>query len=145
MTTLERVSFDTVSIIAAIIADHPNHARAVIWLQKAQRKEIVGLISAHSIAETYNVLTGGLKVKPVLALQLLEQSVLSTLEVVPLTEADYLALVKHLVGLNISGGKIYDGLIAYAAWKAGTDYLLIYNKKHFDAIYPTHTAQIIEP
>ncbi len=145
MTSSEKVLFDTVSVIAAIIADHPNHARAVVWLQRAQRQEIVGLISAHSIAETYNVLTGGLKVQPAIALQLLEQSVLATLEVVPLTEADYHALVKHLVGLNISGGKIYDGLIAYAAWKAEANYLLTYNKKHFDAIYPTYAAQIIEP
>ena len=145
MITLEKVAFDTVSIIAAIIADHPNHARAVIWLQRVQREEIVGIISAHSIAETYNVLTGGLKVQPALALKLLEQNVLATFNVIPLTETDYHAVVQHLVSMNIGGGKIYDGLIAFAAWKAEADLLLTYNKKHFDAIYPTHADKIVEP
>jgi predicted nucleic acid-binding protein len=56
---------------------------------------------------------------------------LQYLEVVPLTLNHYQAAIAQMVALQISGGGIFDALIAQAAIGAQVDALLTLNPKHF--------------
>jgi predicted nucleic acid-binding protein len=52
-----KILFDTNVIVAGTVEDHPDHHICVPWLRKAQKIEITGYLSTHSIAELYAVMT----------------------------------------------------------------------------------------
>jgi predicted nucleic acid-binding protein len=47
--------------------------------------------------------------------------------------------------LELSGGAVYDSLIARAAEKAGADRLLTLNPAHFHRVWPEGAAAILPP
>jgi predicted nucleic acid-binding protein len=52
-----KVLFDTSVLVAAFEVSHPRHGVCLLWLQRAQEKEIDGYLSTHTFAELYSVLT----------------------------------------------------------------------------------------
>ena len=138
---------DTSTLVAALVEGHEAHDRAFPWLQRAHRREIEGLV-AYTLAELYAILTR-LPVKPRLSAartwQIIQQDVLTPLEVVALSSEDYRAVLAHLSQEEIVGGVVYDALIAQAALKAGVDVLVTFNPKDFLRTYPDLTAQILTP
>ena len=125
--------FDTSILVAALVADHPQHFYCFPWLQRVKSGEIIGVVSTHSLAELYSVLTRSplpQPIKPKLAERLLAEN-LKTFEKVSLTAEDYQTTINLMVKLNIPGGAIYDALIAQAAIKSNVDILLTLNPKHF--------------
>jgi len=90
-------------------------------------------VNSHTLAETYSVLTRlppNFCAKPADALTLIQRN-LTPLEVITLSAQDYLETVKWMVQLGITGGGIYDTLIAKTALKAQVDGLLTLNGKDF--------------
>lgn len=143
-----KVLFDTSVLVAAMIESHPAHERALPWLQKSKRKEIAAVVAAHSLAELYAILTRlPLKppISPVIAWQMIRENVLAVLEVIPLSESDYHAVLDHLSQRGITGGVTYAALIAYAALKAQVDQLLTLNERDFRRVYPLLSEQIVAP
>ena len=131
-----------------MLESHPAHQRALPWLQRAKRKEIVAVVAAHSLAELYAILTRlPLKppIPPSMAWQMIQENVLAIFEVIPLSESDYRAVLEHLAQTGITGGVTYDALIAYAAIKAQVDQLLTLNEKDFRRVYPSLSEQIVAP
>lgn len=125
--------FDTSILVAALIADHPKHSCCLPWLHKVKSGELIGVISTHTLAELYSVLTRSplpQPIKPKLAQQLLTEN-LKSFENVSLSAEDYQATINRIVNLNLPGGAIYDALIAQAAIKSNVDILLTLNPKHF--------------
>jgi predicted nucleic acid-binding protein len=140
-----KVLLDTNVLVAALVREHAHHGDAVPWLQRITRGELAGAVSAHSLAEVYTILTRALKTPTKVALQLIETNIVGHLEIVVLDGEDYHRLLKHCVNLNVSGPKVYDALIGWAAWKANADYLVTKNKKDFDVLYPGSEHRIIDP
>jgi predicted nucleic acid-binding protein len=58
-----KVFLDTSILVAAFVEGHPYHTQALPWVQRAKRREIQGVIAAHTLAELYAVLTA-LPVRP---------------------------------------------------------------------------------
>ena len=85
------------------------------------------------------------RISPRVALQLIQQNVLSVCETVALSDEDYKAVITHLSEASISGGVTYDALILYAALKAEVDQVLTLNEKDFRRIYPELTDKISSP
>lgn len=113
-----RVLLDTSVLIAAMVVTHPAHQRAFVWLQRVSRGPDRGLVAAHSLAELYTNLTrptAGLSIEPQNAYQLIKSNIIDVLEVVVLSEADYMATIEHLANLGIIGAATYDALILQAA------------------------------
>lgn len=139
---------DTSTLVAALVEGHEAHDRAFPWLERAYRREIEGMVAAHTLAELYAILTR-LPVKPRLSAarswQIIQQDILTSLEVVALSSEDYRAVLAHLSQEEIVGGVVYDALIAQAALKAGVDVLVTLNPKDFLRTYPGLTAQICTP
>lgn len=140
-----KVLFDTSILVAAILEDHPQHSKSLPWLQRVQVEEIQGFVSTHTLAELYAVLTRlprSPRINPMLAQRLLGEN-LNKFFTVVLTAEDYQATLARMVRLNLSGGIIYDALIAQAAVKANVDVLLTLNPNDFTR-FGEDVAQLIQ-
>ena len=105
---------DTSTAIALVVEDHEAHAVALAAL-KGRRLGLAG----HAWFETYSVLTrlpSGLRRSPEDALRLLNRNFPATRF---LGEEGASLLGRELARLGISGGAIYDALIAAAARQHG--------------------------
>lgn len=54
---IAKVLFDTSVLVAALVKPHPAHTRAFPWLKKAKSGELTMIVSSHTLAEIYAVLT----------------------------------------------------------------------------------------
>ncbi len=140
--------FDTSFFVAALLETHPMHARAFPYLEQVRNGHITGYVAAHSLAELYAILTAlptHPRISPTLASQLIEHDVIKIFDVIPLSAADYLAVIKHLAQEDIRGGVTYDALILFAAMQANVDQVMTLNAKDFRRIYPAFAQNITTP
>lgn len=143
-----RILFDTSMLVAAVVEGHPAHAVAFPWLQRVKARTDVGVVTAHSLAEMYAVLTR-LPVRPAIppaiAQRIIAINILDTCEVVALTAADYTALLGHVAGQGVIGGAVYDALLLHAAWRANVDRVVTLNARDFRRVYPALADRIVSP
>jgi predicted nucleic acid-binding protein len=143
-----KVLFDTSVLVAAIIQDHPMHARALPWLKRARAKEFSFLVSTHSLAELYSVLsTLPLKprISPGTAWRLVHENVETIAKSISLDSADYAWIIKQLSDQGLSGGVVYDALIARTAQNARATHLLTLNAHDFKRLWPEIQSLITTP
>jgi predicted nucleic acid-binding protein len=123
--------FDTTILVAAVLEEHEHHESSFSALSTARPSS--AFCAAHNLAETYATLTrypGKQRLSPdqaLLALDVYE----NRLAVVSLDSREYLAAIRKFAALEITGGTIYDGLIAACALKAKADVLYTWNTAHF--------------
>ena len=143
-----KVFFDTSVLVAAIVESHPMHPRAFVWLKRAKSSEIQFVTAGHVVAELYAVLTS-LPVKPRIspgtAWRLTHENVATVADIITLGVADYRATIKRLSERGVTGGAVYDGLIAAAAAKAGAERLLTLNARDFARVWPEASEIIAVP
>lgn len=143
-----KILLDTSVLVAAMVEAHPAHEKSLPWLQRIKKGSDSGLVSAHSIAELYAILTT-LPMKPristTVAFDLIQRNIFDLCEVLPLSAGDYGAIIKHLSENEIAGGVIYDAVILYAAIKGKADRVVTLNESDFRRIYPQMVDQIISP
>ncbi len=141
-----RALLDTSVLVAAFIEGHPAHAQALPWLQRAKDHKIEGVVAAHSLVELYAVLTT-LPVRPRLspaaAWRLIQENLLADFEIVTLSKADYQKALQTLAQGQLSGGVVYDALIAYAAEKAHVDHLVTLNPEDFRRAWPAIAGRVL--
>ena len=143
-----KVLFDTSVMVAAIVQAHPGHVRALPWLAGAKSGEHECLISSHSLMELYAVLTSlplHPRISPDLAHRLILENIGSAIEVVELSATDYRSVLDGVKALGLTGGIVYDALIAFAARKAKVDRLLTLNVSDFKRVWPEGADRIIAP
>jgi len=142
-----KVCCDSNVLIAAFLRQHVFHERARRVLERVRSGADHGIISAHSVAEVYAVLTrlpGADRVPALAVQQLLEANVGTVFETVALTAREYHSLVKRLASAGIVGGMIYDAIVLTAATKAGADRLYTFNTRHFGALNSPELKLTIE-
>lgn len=143
-----RTLFDTSVLVAAFIEGHPKHERALPWLSKAKAQEFECVISSHTLAELYAVLTT-LPVKPRIspnvAWRLLHENIEGVVKTISLSPTEYKAAIKKASESGLSGGIIYDALIAKVAEKAKVERLLTLNLKHFRRVWEGKKEALVEP
>ena len=141
-----RIMFDTSVLVAAVVEGHAAHAAAFRRLQRVKDKVDSGVVAAHSLAETYSILTR-LPIRPIIppdmAREIITVNIVDICEVVALSAADYVALLRHLASLKIVGGAVYDALLLHVARLSGVDQVLTLNAKDFRRVYPALTDKII--
>jgi predicted nucleic acid-binding protein len=143
-----KLFLDTSVLVAAMVEAHPEHERALPWLQRIQDSSDTGAISTHSLAEVYSILTTlpvRPRITPAAARRLITHNLLGTFEVVSLSESDYAAIIDHLAGLGIAGGATYDAVILHAAAKSNVDQVVTLNERDFRRVYPALADKIIAP
>jgi len=143
-----KILLDTSVLVAALVEPHPQHHRALPWLAKAKAEKFELVISSHTIAELYAVLSTlpvSPRITPGLAWRLINESVTPAATMVSLTSSEYLTAVKDMSDLGLSGGAIYDALIVKAAQKANADRILTFNVVDFRRIWPEGAVRIAPP
>jgi predicted nucleic acid-binding protein len=126
--------FDTTVLVAALLPDHPHHARSFPAFASATRKQAA--CAAHSLAEAYSTFTRypGKERMSSEAASLVLQGIEDRFTLVWLDGAEYCAAIRRMAQLGIVGGAVYDGLVAACALKAGADHLYTWNVRHFDLL-----------
>ncbi len=128
-----KVLFDTSVLVPAIVTSHPQHTVCWQWLEDARSGQLQGVVSTHTLAELYSVLTR-LPYRPVIRPAIAQRHIrenLQDFEKVGLAPIDYDAAIDRMTALDLPGGGIFDALIAQAALKVEVDVLLTLNPKHF--------------
>lgn len=128
-----KIFFDTSALVAALVIQHPSHKACLPRLLRVQAGHDNGLVSTHSLAELYSVLTRlpyRPQIRPDEAQRLMIEN-LSIFEKIQLDQGDYEGAIAQMVERDLPGGGIFDALIAQAMIKSDADVLLTLNPKHF--------------
>ena len=134
-----KILFDTSVIIAGLVEAHPMHKKAFPWLKQAKANMFELIVASHTIAELYTVLSTlpiKPRITPLVAWKLINENIEPHSKIISLAAADYKAVVRQMSELGLSGGIIYDALIAKAAQKSKVERLLTLNIDHFNRVWP---------
>lgn len=134
-----KILFDTSIIVAALVENHPMHEKALPLFQQARAKEFDLVIASHTLAELYAVLSTlpiRPRITPSIAWRLIHENIDTLATIVSLSPSEYRATIKEVSELGLSGGIIYDALIAKVAQKTKVDRLLTLNIEHFKRVWP---------
>lgn len=125
---------DTNVLVAACVLDHEHHARAHPVVQAVHEGKTEGFVSAHSLLETYSILTRLPRVPRISAPQasaLIADNVVGHFSIVALTGKEYSDLSLKLGRDGIVGGRSYDLLHLTCAEKCGADKIFTFNVHDF--------------
>jgi len=139
---------DTSILVAALVRSHPRHAEARAWLAQGLAGEVALVLAAHSLAELHAVLTTlpvRPRISPETASRLRDENLPEETEIVALGWDDYLAVLARVTHLGLSGGVVYDALIAHAAEKAEVDRLVTLNRRDFQRVWPGGGDRVTAP
>jgi predicted nucleic acid-binding protein len=144
-----KVFCDTNVLVAAFLANHPQHASARPVLERVKAGTDKGFVAAHSLAESYAVLTrlpGASQVSPSVTWQLISENIIKNFDLVPLSPKEYSKTIEDALSTDVRGGKIYDALLLTAAIKSGAERIYTFNVAHFLSIAPKNiSSQIVAP
>ena len=97
------------------------------------------VVPAHALAETYSSLTrlpAGLRVPPALAWSNIRGNFVEGRLIAHLDADGYRAALDTFPERQISGGRVYDALIAVAAQAAGAETIITMNLRDFEGLIP---------
>ena len=126
------VLLDTSVVLASLDADEPHHAPCDRLVAAGSHTLYV-----HALAEAFSVLTGGRagrRLRPAVAVALLEESVLPYVQIVTLSGKETMAALADCEGRGVRGGAVYDFLHIAAARKAGVKRVVTLDVGHFQAL-----------
>lgn len=125
---------DTSCMVAAVCGWHEHHSRAAreFELRLSQEEELI--VAAPALVETYAVLTRlppPHRLSPADALALLQTNFIDGLKIIALDGKSYRSLLLQAPPDGVTGGQIYDAVIAACALQAKAAALLTFNERHF--------------
>jgi predicted nucleic acid-binding protein len=124
---------DTSCLVALLCSWHEHHTITLKEMNKRKQSGDELVLAAHSLIETYSVLTRSpypFRLSEKDAYDLLEANFSGT-TLITLTKPQYWDALRFCKDLGISGGQVYDALIAACAKKAKAGTLLTWNRDHF--------------
>jgi predicted nucleic acid-binding protein len=132
-----KVCFDTSTLVAALLQQHPHHAIAFPRLQAVKEGTVQGHLTTHGLAEIFATLTA-LPLKPRLlpadVQRIIQQSILAYFVLIPLSADHYREAIELTVTRNLASGAIYDALHLIGARSFGCATLYTLNLRHFRAL-----------
>ena len=143
-----RVFCDTNVLVAAALEAHIHHVSAKTVLERISGRHDVGFISAHSLAETFSVLSRMPtvpKLAPQNVLAILERNIIPHFVLVTLATDDYLNAVRTLSAKGLGGGRVYDILHITAARKQRLDRIYTFNDSEWKSLAPDLEQIIAAP
>jgi len=143
-----RVFCDTNVFVAASLEAHPHHDPAKRVLQRVSRRDDAGFAAAHSLAETFSVLsrmptTPKLTTTDVLAI--LESNIIPHFTFIALLPGDYPDAIRALTAKGLGGGRIYDLLHITACRKQAFDRIYTFNDSEWKNLAPDLESVIVSP
>ncbi len=142
-----KVGFDTSVLVAALVASHPDHGRASIWLEAAASSDVDGMASWHAVLETYAVLTR-LPLLPRVSTQQASEVVLrleKTLRLIPVTASLYRAALRRAAEKGIRSGGVFDAVHLAAAERSQAEIFVTFNVDDFSRLRGPISPRVIAP
>ena len=139
---------DTSVLVAGCVRLHPHFNRARPVLEAAFSKKGEYLISAHSLAEMYTVLTRlpvQPKIVPMEAKLIIETNILPCFRRVAVTSKMYEKAILRCSELGLSSGVVYDALLLECARSAEADRIYTFNTRDFQRLAPDLVSRIGAP
>ena len=136
---------DTSVLVPAFLSALPNHASSLKLLSRCQPDNAA--CAAHSLAELYSTLTrlpAPHRATPEQALKCVE-TVASRFRLISLDGETYLDTIRQAAPNRISGGTIYDCLIARCAIQSGASQIITWNRRHFEQFGPEVVSRLTSP
>ena len=130
---MTRYLCDTNGLVAAVCSWHEHHDRTRAELERRADANEQLVLAAHSLAETYAVLTrlpAPNRLRAEDAITLIELNWRDT-PVVQLTAREVWESLREAQRHGLMGGQMYDVLIAMAALKAHASTIVTWNVRHF--------------
>lgn len=134
---------DTSVLVSSMVATEAHHAACARILNAGD-----AAIYLHSLAETFNTLTGGnrsFRLPAADATLLIEEDYLPHLTVISLTAAETLRAMRESESRGVRGTAIFDFLHLVAARKAGAEKLFTLNIGDFRAFRRAGDPEIVQP
>ena len=122
--------------MAVFYGDHPHHTASLDVFTRFNKKE--ASCGAHSLFEVYSALTrmpGKHRIGAEQAL-LFIGNIQERLTIVALTADESVKTLRTFADLGVSGGAIYDALLAGCALKAEAETLYTWNLRHYAQLGP---------
>src|SRR5437867_11203023 len=141
-----KVLLDTSVLVAAVVAKHDSHARALAVLGRVQGEKDEGFVAGHGLAEMYAVLTKlpiPFRHSPEQALLSIEENVIKHFKISTLTGRDYTSLIREAAMSGTQGATIYDAVLLKSANKSNPDRIYTLNLKHFQALAPKNICSLL--
>ena len=132
---MSRYLCDTSCLVAAVCTWHEHHGRTHREIERRLGADEELVLAAHSLVETYAVLTrlpAPYRLRAEDALSLIESNWKGT-PTIHLTGDETWRALLGTRRLGVIGGQTYDALIASIALKAGASTLLTWNVRNFAA------------
>jgi predicted nucleic acid-binding protein len=134
-----KACFDTSTLVAALLQQHPHHVLAFRHLQEVKAGKVRGHLTTHGLAELFATLTA-LPLSPRLlpsdAERILQKSIIAYFTIIPLHADHYREALRLTVMQNQASGAIYDALHLIGARSAGCKILYTLNLRHFRSLAP---------
>lgn len=137
--------FDSSALIPVFLDEHIHHKASLALFTGASRKS--SACAAHSLAEVYATLTrlpGPQRASVDQALLILD-NIRERFEVVVLDADEYVSAIVAAAAEGITGGTIYDALIARCALKAKATVIYTWNLEHFRRCGPEIAKRVRTP
>lgn len=136
---------DTSVLIATFYGDHERHEASInLFLRHGKARTCSG---AHCLAEVYSTLTGMPAPRRVGGREalLFIEDVCANVTLTSLEPAEYFGVVRSSVEAGISGGAIYDALLAECALKSGAEAIYTWNTRDFLRLAPEIASRVRTP
>ena len=127
---------DTSVLVATFLRDHQYHGASIALFVKAEKKS--ACCAAHTLAEVYSVLTrlpGKHRLSGEQAILFLEE-IQERCNLVALTSEEYFSAIERAAQAGITGGALYDALLAHCALKAKAEAIYTWNVEDFQRLGP---------
>jgi predicted nucleic acid-binding protein len=137
--------FDTSVLVPVFYGDHEHHAVSLsLFLQFTKDDACCG---AHTLAEIYSTLTrmpGKYRVSGDQAM-LFVGSLLERLTIIALSAEEYATALDFWSQAGVTGGTIYDALLASCALKAEAEAIYSWNLRHYRSLGPVVEGRLNQP
>ena len=136
---------DTSVLVATFYGDHEHHEPSFELFVRQEKKSASA--AAHSLAEVYSVLTGmpGKDRASGDEALLFLGNVREHLTIVALDQDECFRAVEAASAAGVSGGGIYDAILAHCALKAKAESIYTWNVKHFKRLGPDIAGRVKTP
>jgi predicted nucleic acid-binding protein len=136
---------DTSVLVPVFYGDHVHHAANLDVFTRFGKND--ACCGAHSLVEVYSALTrmpGKYRISSEQGM-LFIGNIRERLAIVGLTPDEYLEMLQRNAGLGVTGGAIYDALLASCALKSGAEKLFTWNLRHYGQFGPEVTPLLQTP
>jgi predicted nucleic acid-binding protein len=136
---------DTSVLVPVFYGDHVHHEASLTLFVHCERA--TGCCGAHSLVEVFATLTrmpGKHRISGEQAL-LFIGSIREKLSIVALDGEEYVDALEASAVLGVTGGSIYDAMLAHCAMKAQADTIYTWNIRHYAQCGPEVTRRLQTP